>query len=188
MTNLYFMVQNICFTRANKWPWSLIFRQSRHARSGELMSLNCFLCLLVLDRNRLRLYAAFPSDCSNEFKLLKKQDTNELIKAYGIKMSRSSWSPLIIKLSSEKADGRALQGAETSIIYNSAVSHLRPYECRQILVLCQKATWKLDVLIFLLMAQAKASLLFWPQPPSTAGVSTRLISGGSPEVSHAMWA
>lgn len=35
---------------------------------------------------------------------------------------------------------------------------------------------------------AKAFLLFWPQPPSTKGVSTRLISGGSPEVPHAMWA
>ena len=35
---------------------------------------------------------------------------------------------------------------------------------------------------------AKASLLFRPQPPSTEGVSTRLISGGSPEVLHAMWA
>lgn len=35
---------------------------------------------------------------------------------------------------------------------------------------------------------AKASLLFWPQPPSTEGVSTRLISGGSPKVPHAMWA
>lgn len=33
---------------------------------------------------------------------------------------------------------------------------------------------------------AKASLLFWPQPPSTEGLSTRLISGGSPEVPHAM--
>lgn len=35
---------------------------------------------------------------------------------------------------------------------------------------------------------AKASLLFWPQPPSTEGVSTRLISGGSPEVLRTMWA
>ena len=35
---------------------------------------------------------------------------------------------------------------------------------------------------------AKASLLFWTQPPSTEGVCTRLISGGSPEVPHAIWA
>lgn len=35
---------------------------------------------------------------------------------------------------------------------------------------------------------AKASLIFWTWPSSAEDVSTRLISGGSPEVPHKIWA
>lgn len=61
-----------------------------------------------------------------------------------------------------------LRGAETHVsLQNSAVSHPKQSRCRQILVLCQKASWKLDVLIFLLMA--------WQRPPYYSGPCLPLL-------------
>lgn len=57
--------------------------------------------------------------------------------------------------------------------------------CKPILVLCQKASksfLKVGCVNRPTNGLAKASLLFRTRPVSTEGVSTRLISGGSPEV------
>lgn len=61
--------------------------------------------------------------------------------------------------------------------------------CKPILVLCQKASksfLKVGCVNRPANGLAKASLLFRTRPVSTEGVSTRLISGGSPEVPPAI--